>query len=90
MLLTVVVYWFLPDFPETAQFLNKEERELAVLRLRIDAGPATKTGFSWKQFRMVFKDWKVYLHMLTYICGTIPMYSMALFMPSIINEFNLE
>ncbi|KAG0055088.1 hypothetical protein BGZ83_009615 [Gryganskiella cystojenkinii] len=80
----------LHDFPDTAAFLDKEEQELAVMRLKIDAGPATETAFSWLQFRMVFQDWKVYLHMLMYICSTTPLYSLALFMPSIINGFNLE
>lgn len=58
VLLTVVVWFYLPDFPSTAPFLNQEEKDLAVRRLIIDAGPATQTEFSWKQFRAVFVDWK--------------------------------
>ncbi|KAG0203422.1 hypothetical protein BGX28_004280 [Mortierella sp. GBA30] len=80
----------LHDFPHNATFLTKEESDLAVLRLKIDAGPASQTAFSWRQFRMVFTDYKVYLHMIMYIFSTIPVYSLALFFPSIVLGFHLE
>ncbi|KAF9435582.1 hypothetical protein BGZ76_005956 [Entomortierella beljakovae] len=90
VLLTVVVYYFLPDFPGTAKFLNQEEKELAERRLVIDAGPATQTAFSWKQFWAVFVDWKVYLHMITYILNATPLYSLSLFLPSIVQGFKFS
>ncbi|KAF9364531.1 hypothetical protein BGX34_001249 [Mortierella sp. NVP85] len=88
--LQVVVFFYLPDFPETAWFLNPEERELAVQRLRIDAGPATQTEFSWHQCRLAFMDWKVYMHMAIYICHSTTLYSLALFMPSIVVGFHFN
>ncbi|KAI1315903.1 hypothetical protein EDD11_000217 [Mortierella claussenii] len=90
VLLTIVVFFFLPDFPGTARFLNQEEKDMAVKRLVIDAGPATQTEFSWKQFRSVFTDWKVYMHMITYILNATPLYSLSLFFPSIVQGFNFN
>ncbi|KAK3829570.1 MAG: major facilitator superfamily domain-containing protein [Linnemannia elongata] len=90
VLLTVVVYFFLPDFPSTAPFLSTEEKDLAVRRLLIDAGPATETAFSWRQFRAVFVDWKVYMHMITYILNATPLYSLSLFLPSIVQGFKFN
>ncbi|KAG0052483.1 hypothetical protein BGZ83_002513 [Gryganskiella cystojenkinii] len=90
VLLTVVVYLYLPDFPSTAPFLSQEEKDLAVRRLVIDAGPATETAFSWKQFRAVFTDWKVYMHMITYILNATPLYSLSLFLPSIVQGFKFS
>lgn len=90
ILLTAVVLLYLPDFPETAWFLNQEEKELAIRRLRIDAGPATQTTFSWNQCRLAFTDWKVYMHMVIYICHLTPLYAFALFMPSIVVGFHFE
>ncbi|KAG0244074.1 hypothetical protein BGW41_000502 [Actinomortierella wolfii] len=87
VLLTIVTFFKLPNFPDTAPFLTPEERDLAVRRLKVDAGPAVETHFSWKQFRMVFTDYKVYFHMLTYILSASPLYSLSLFMPSIVNGF---
>ncbi|KAF8929181.1 hypothetical protein BGZ47_001234 [Haplosporangium gracile] len=90
ILLTVVIYFYLPDFPSTAPFLNAEEKDLAVRRLLIDAGPATETAFSWRQFRAVFVDWKVYMHMITYILNATPLYSLSLFFPSIVQGFKFN
>lgn len=66
--------------------LNEREREIVVHRLKEDAGPSTETHFSWKQFRAAFTDWRVYMHSLIYICGSTPLYSLSLFLPSIISE----
>ncbi|KAF9180726.1 hypothetical protein BGZ51_005914 [Haplosporangium sp. Z 767] len=90
VLLTLVTYFFLEDFPETARFLNDDEKSLAVKRLKIDAGPATQTEFSWKQFKSVFVDWKVYMHMITYILSASPLYSLSLFFPSIVQGFKFS
>ncbi|KAI8582476.1 hypothetical protein K450DRAFT_227361 [Umbelopsis ramanniana AG] len=85
LILAFACYFVLPDFPENSKFLNERERELVVRRLRLDAGPATEQHFSWVQFRAAFTDYKVYLHSLVYICGAIPLYSLSLFLPSIIS-----
>jgi len=90
VLLTVVVFLYLPDFPETAWFLSPEERELAIQRLRIDAGPATQTEFSWHQCWLAFTDWKVYMHMAIYICHSTTLFSLAFFMPSIVVGFHFK
>lgn len=66
--------------------LNEREREIVIYRLREDAGPSTETHFSWKQFWAAFTDYRVYIHSLIYICGSTPLYSLSLFLPSIISE----
>ncbi|KAK9761837.1 hypothetical protein K7432_012961 [Basidiobolus ranarum] len=85
LILAFVAYFYLPDFPETASFLTEEERKLLTDRLKHDAGAASETEFSWKQFKDAFIDWKVYLHMIVYISGSVPLYSLSLFLPSIVS-----
>ncbi|KAG1056171.1 hypothetical protein G6F46_002084 [Rhizopus delemar] len=84
LILAFAAYMFLPDFPENSKFINEREREIVVHRLKEDAGPSIETHFSWKQFRSAFTDYKVYAHALVYICGSTPLYSLSLFLPSII------
>ncbi|KAI9323600.1 major facilitator superfamily domain-containing protein [Dichotomocladium elegans] len=85
LLLACTTYFALPDFPETKnRFLNEREREIIIHRLKADAGPSTETEFSWKQLRAAFLDWKVYMHVAVYICCVTPLYSLSMFMPSII------
>ncbi|KAG0324676.1 hypothetical protein BG004_003400, partial [Podila humilis] len=87
-LFSLVTLRLLPDSPATAKFLTAEEQDLCTRRLHRDAGPATETSFSWKQFQDVFKDWKTYLHMFPYILTMTPLYALALFMPTIVKGFN--
>ncbi|KAG1057285.1 hypothetical protein G6F43_000860 [Rhizopus delemar] len=84
LLLAFAAYALLPDFPENSKFISDREREVVIHRLKKDAGPANQTHFSWKQFRSAFTDYKVYYHALIFLCGCIPLYSLSLFMPSII------
>ncbi|KAF9331062.1 hypothetical protein BG006_006069 [Podila minutissima] len=90
VLFSFVTFRLLPDSPETASFLTAEEQDLCTRRLKADAGPATQTNFSWKQFRDVFVDWKVYMHMLPYILTMTPLYALALFLPTIVRGFNYD
>ncbi|KAF9922491.1 hypothetical protein FBU30_007357 [Linnemannia zychae] len=62
----------------------------AVKRLLKDAGPATQEKFSWRQFRSVFVDWKVYMHAFPYILTMTPLYALALFLPTLVREFAFD
>ncbi|KAF9354938.1 hypothetical protein BGX26_007190 [Mortierella sp. AD094] len=86
----IAAYFLLPDFPETSTFLTPEEKALTIKRLKIVAGPATSTQFSWQQFQAVFKDWKIYCHMIIGFLHAIPLMSQALFVPSITLGFGFD
>ncbi|GAA5812716.1 hypothetical protein MFLAVUS_006174 [Mucor flavus] len=86
LVLAFVAYLYLPDFPENSKFINEREREIIVHRLKEDAGPSVETHFSWKQFYAAFTDYRVYIHAILYICCSTPLYSLSLFLPSIISE----
>ncbi|KAI9497585.1 major facilitator superfamily domain-containing protein [Zychaea mexicana] len=85
LLLGVLTYFVLPDYPESARFLNEREREIIVMRNKRDAGVATDTHFSWHQVGSTFIDWKIYAYSVIYLCAAIPVYSFSMFMPSIVN-----
>ncbi|RKP22780.1 putative MFS transporter [Syncephalis pseudoplumigaleata] len=88
--------YFLPDFPEdeNATFLTERERALAIARLAqdvTDAHSGRASGhagddhfFQINQIIGAFKDWKVYMYALVHILGSMPLYSFALNLPSIL------
>ncbi|KAG0204509.1 hypothetical protein BGX33_008427 [Mortierella sp. NVP41] len=91
VLLCFVTIIYLPDYPQTAHFLSQDERDLAVKRLLVDAGPSSNDEvFSWKQFRSVFVDWKTYMHAFPYILTMTPLYALALFLPTLVREFSFD
>ncbi|KAI9490723.1 major facilitator superfamily domain-containing protein, partial [Zychaea mexicana] len=86
LILAFVTFFYLPDYPENSPFLNNREREIVVNRIKEDAGPATETHFSWKQFFAAFLDLKVWLISIVSLCSCCPMYSLSLFMPTIVRD----
>ncbi|KAJ7583023.1 MFS general substrate transporter [Mycena floridula] len=80
----VLGLFFLPDYPECTTFLNNDERDWLVSRLKEDAaGLSNKFELSllWK----ALGDYKSYLLALNFLFIVIPTYCFALFLPSIIN-----
>ncbi|KAF9547169.1 hypothetical protein EC957_008851 [Mortierella hygrophila] len=80
----IIAFVYLPNFPETSTFLTPAERALTIKRLTVDAGPGDESHFSWVQFWAAFKDWKVYMHILIAFLHGIPFASLGLFIPSIV------
>ncbi|CAF1243218.1 unnamed protein product, partial [Didymodactylos carnosus] len=85
VILAIISYFYLPNFPSTVTWLNENERQLLIQRVKDDAGPATETNFSWKQVKSAFTDYLVYLYALMFIGICVPIYCIALFLPTIIN-----
>ena len=86
-LITIVVAiaakWVIHDNPETARFLTNEERTEVKSRLVQDrSGLADE--YDVKYFWSAVKDWKIYVHMLITIGIYTPLYSISLFLPTIV------
>ncbi len=65
--------------------MNDKQRQLELDRLAIDAGASNNHSFSWSQVISVFTDWKTYAYAVIYICGTIALQGITLFLPTIIH-----
>ncbi|KAF8900522.1 major facilitator superfamily domain-containing protein [Mucidula mucida] len=81
---SLIAFWRLPDYPETAKFLTPGEREHLVEALRRDnAGQPShfEKKFVWE----TLCDYKSWLQTLIYIGLVMPLYSFSLFLPTIIN-----
>ncbi|QRV80256.1 major facilitator superfamily transporter [Ceratobasidium sp. AG-Ba] len=88
-LLTLIVagiaFFVINDYPETAKFLNEEERVEVVRRLREDRS-ALADEFGMRYFWDALKDWKIWVHMFITIGIYTPLYSFSLFLPTIIKN----
>lgn len=58
----VLVWLFLPDYPESAHWLNAEEKELAAERLRLEGSKGSASAMSWGDAKAVLTDWRLYAH----------------------------
>ena len=82
-LLAVSAYWIMHDYPDTAKFLNEEEKREIVRRLEEDRS-VLSNEFDLKFMWDAFKDWKIYVHMFITIGIYTPLYSISVFLPTIV------
>ncbi|KAG4422013.1 hypothetical protein IFR04_004872 [Cadophora malorum] len=92
VLVAILAYFTLYDFPDTASFLTIEERAWVVHRLKYQGSKgsgqmvAETEGFKWKHVKAAFTDWQIYVALWMYWGIVCPLYGISLFLPSIIRE----
>jgi predicted MFS family arabinose efflux permease len=80
---SVLVWFFLPDYPETAKWLSDEEKALAAERLLLNGSHGGTKSMSWADAKATLTDWRLYAHYIIYFCKAVPFSSLSLFTPSI-------
>ncbi|KAI4139435.1 MAG: hypothetical protein LQ341_004223 [Variospora aurantia] len=92
VVVAIIAYFTIYNFPETAEFLTEPERAWVVHRLRYQGSKdssqmvAESEHFKWKYVREAFTDWQIYLGLWMYWGIVCPLYGTSLFLPSIIRE----
>lgn len=93
-LLTVVVsisaYYFIAQYPSKAKFLNECERSLIHARLKADSDSSRDEAFHWSNVAQALKDYKCWLYCLAFHTMSLPLYTLSLFLPTIIQELGYK
>lgn len=71
------------DYPDTAKFLTAEEKHEVKRRLEQDRS-SLADEYDRRYFWDAIKDWKIWVHMFITIGIYTPLYSVSLFLPSIV------
>jgi MFS family permease len=79
----IFAFWAMYDYPDTAKFLKPEEKSEIAQRLEEDRS-ALSDVFDLKYMYDAFKDWKIWVHMFITIGIYTPLYSISIFLPSIV------
>ncbi|GAB1211012.1 hypothetical protein ATERTT37_000123 [Aspergillus terreus] len=53
-----LVWFFLPDYPETAKWLTPDEKALAARRLAAEGSKGAASAMTWADARAVLTDWR--------------------------------
>ena len=87
-LLTIVVsciaYFFVANYPATAKFITEKERAAIYTRLESNSDATRNEGFTWANVIHAFRDPKVWLYGLGFHNLSLPLYTLSLFLPTII------
>lgn len=82
----VISYWLVYDFPDEATFLSKDDRARVLQRLKLDGqASANHETFKMEFFWAAVKDWKTWAFAVIYMGADGALYAFSLFLPSIIS-----
>jgi MFS family permease len=89
-ILTIVIaaasYFFLTNYPDTAKFLSEKERKVVIARLAEDSDATRDEKFNWANVTKALKDPKAWLYGAAFHTMSLPLYTLSLFLPSIIKD----
>jgi MFS family permease len=93
-LLTILVslfgYLIVPTWLYKAKFLTKPEREHLLSRLDKDSDPAHQEPFQWVYVKQAFTDHIVWSYALLFHGYAFVLYSLSLFLPTIITDLGFQ
>ncbi|KAF7857992.1 hypothetical protein EAF04_009348 [Stromatinia cepivora] len=80
-----ISYWAIGDYPDNAKFLSDLERKEVLRRLANDRN-LLSDDWNSKYVWQALKDWKIYVKMMISFCIATPLYSLSLFLPTIVKD----
>ncbi|KAJ9607705.1 hypothetical protein H2200_007783 [Cladophialophora chaetospira] len=83
------VWFLLPDNPETARFLTKDEKEFIINRLALETGSGhgrvtNADRIRFHHVKAAFKEWKIWAAVVIFWANTIGVYGFTATVPSVV------
>lgn len=93
-LLTIVValfaYWLVPHYPMKSRSFTDREKAIIAARMQADRDSLDEETFSWDGVKQAFTDPYVYLYGLLFHGFAFALYTISLFMPTIIADLGYK
>jgi hypothetical protein len=86
VVVSLVAYSFVYNYPATASFLTPKERAFVIARLKEDSDAGQDEKFTWGGVTDALKDPKIWLYGLCFHTMSLPIYTLSLFLPTIIRD----
>ncbi|KAI1172018.1 major facilitator superfamily domain-containing protein [Nemania sp. FL0916] len=90
VVIAVSAYWFVHNYPDTSSFLSDDERKVIRQRLAADCDATQEESFSWAGVREALQDPKCWLYGLGFHTMSLPLYTLSLFLPTIITNLGYQ
>ena len=85
-ILLAFVAFKLPDYPESAKMLTKEERLYMAKRLAANVPKGNTTHWDWPSLKVMAKDTTLYTFSLYWICHGIGGFGIGFALPTVIYQ----
>ncbi|KAG7086173.1 hypothetical protein E1B28_002132 [Marasmius oreades] len=86
--LGILVYFFIPDFPDKNTFLTKAQTTFVLLRVEEDRGDSIPDGITTRKVFHHLGDWTIWIYGIMLACSTLPAYMLTFFLPIILRGMN--
>ncbi|KAK1993379.1 major facilitator superfamily transporter [Colletotrichum falcatum] len=86
VVIAIGAYWFIQNYPDTAEFVSEEERRFIRARLAADSDATHDEEFAWGNAAEAVRDPKCWLYGLAFHTMSLPLYTFSLFIPTIIKN----
>ncbi|KAI6090978.1 MFS transporter [Hypoxylon rubiginosum] len=86
----ILMWFFLPDSPLSAKWLNDEEKHIVVERIRGNQQGIGSKIFKWYQVREAFTDFRTYLNFLCIVAINIPNGGITVFFTLMITSYGFS
>ena len=86
VLVSLISYFFVVNYPSTAKNITEKERDAILARLASNSDATRDEKFSWKNVINALSDPKVLLYGLGFHTMSLPLYTLSLFLPTIIKD----
>ena len=91
VIIGIISFWVVQDFPDEAKFLSIDDRRRVIRRLKEDKqSSAEHEEFKMAYFWASVKDWKTYTGMIIYMGCDGALYAFSLFVPTIIKDLGYK
>ncbi|KAF4622911.1 hypothetical protein D9613_001495 [Agrocybe pediades] len=84
IVLGVVVWFFVPDFPDKSRFITEEQRKMILDRVEADRGDSVPDTMTWRKLFSHLSDPLLWAFALMFVASTMPAYVIGLFSTIII------
>lgn len=86
ILLSFVALFRLPDYPQTARFLNTDERTFILERLSLTAPSGKKGNWDWGTLKVLFSDPTLYTFSIYWLAHGIGGFGVSFALPTVIYQ----
>ncbi|KAG7086174.1 hypothetical protein E1B28_002133 [Marasmius oreades] len=90
VVLGLLCYLFVPEFPDRNRFLSKAQTAFVLKRIEDDRGDSTPDEITARKVLHHCKDWRIWMYGVMFACPNLASYMFALFMPIILNGMNFS
>jgi len=82
VVVSVLAYFFIVNYPNTAKFITDDERDAIQARLKADSDATRHEEFNWTNVKSALFDYKPWLYGLAFHTMSLPLYTLSLFLVS--------